>query len=410
MRATDAVATGPRSGRYPAQRHDRADLDWLLEVAGRGEGASIEYLARPSAARPWFLVPVRARPAAAALRRIDDDRSTTDRAIGLAARAAARTGIIGHAPGERIELPALAVVERLALHLGEPALVPAISIGPPRRNRKPVLELITPAGRTAGFAKIGWSPLTSALVEAEAAALETIEHRLPDWIVVPALLGRYRSVAGPVVATTGLPVPTLRDQLRVAWRRRRHRAGGRRGPTDRATELVRAIASVGHQTGRRVGELALWAEWERLGVGAIADLDAIARHHGAVRLDTGLWHGDLTPWNIATGPTATAIWDWEMAAPDRPVGFDRLHQLFERARRAEGGSTRAGLAAMVAGSAPALDALGVTGGPQSGAAVVDLYLCQLIARECRLQGQRWPSGTAPDLVSEAAGLLGSRLR
>ena len=53
-------------------------------------------------------------------------------------------------------------------------MVVSLRIGPPRANRKPVLELLSPGGEVLGFAKVGVTGLTRELVRAEAAALDVL--------------------------------------------------------------------------------------------------------------------------------------------------------------------------------------------------------------------------------------------
>jgi hypothetical protein len=39
----------------------------------------------------------------------------------------------------------------------------------------------------------------------------------------------------------------------------------------------------------------------------------------------GAWHGDWTPWNMASTGQGLLVWDWERFTRDVPVGFDALH-------------------------------------------------------------------------------------
>jgi hypothetical protein len=47
--------------------------------------------------------------------------------------------------------------------------------------------------------------------------------------------------------------------------------------------------------------------------------------------------------------------------------------------------------------------------PAQHAAMVDLYLCELIGREVHLSGQRWPAGELAGLGPAAATVLDRRL-
>ena len=65
------------------------------------------------------------------------------------------------------------IATHLSALLGQPVRL-GIHLGPPRANQKPVLQVLTPEGRTLGFAKIGANVLTRQLVAAEAQALEAV--------------------------------------------------------------------------------------------------------------------------------------------------------------------------------------------------------------------------------------------
>ena len=73
-------------------------------------------------------------------------------------------------------------------------VVVSLRIGPPRANRKPVLELLSPRGEALGFAKVGVTGLTRELVRAEAAALAVLGAATLGRLEVPRLLhhGQWR--------------------------------------------------------------------------------------------------------------------------------------------------------------------------------------------------------------------------
>src|SRR6266571_1599951 len=45
----------------------------------------------------------------------------------------------------------------------------------------------------------------------------------------------------------------------------------------------------------------------------------------ATGLTFGAWHGDWSPWNMASTTGGLLVWDWERFAPGVPLGFDALH-------------------------------------------------------------------------------------
>ena len=91
-------------------------------------------------------------------------------------------------------------------------------LGAARANRKPVLQLLTPRGQTAGFAKISVNPLTRDLILAERAALDTLATASLQALTVPRVLHHGQWQGREVLIMDALPV----------WRRRRALRPGRR--------------------------------------------------------------------------------------------------------------------------------------------------------------------------------------
>lgn len=377
-----------------------ADLLWLDAVLGTDEGPDVRFRARMVADEVRLLVPLDPPAAAAAgLHRPHDDRGRTQRVAAVAARAAARTGLLGRLPGHQLSLRPFALTRHLAQVLGYPApgtpggLTAAITLGPRRRNRKPVVQLIEPSGRVVGFAKVGWSPLTTALVDNEAAMLGRIANRLPAWLVAPEVLHHEPWRTGTVAVATPLGPSSN-------WS----------GPTPGIVATARAIAAAdsrGPFEAVAVSAMPAVSEWRAAGAGDAIDLDAVIGRHAEVRLPVGLWHGDLTPWNMAATRGGLLLWDWEFAGLGRPVGFDLLHHRFEQYRRAPGGTSSTALAAVVGEAAEITGPLGLHLETAQVDAMVDLYLVELACREARLDGQRW-SGPQADLGPEVRAALARR--
>lgn len=53
-------------------------------------------------------------------------------------------------------------------------------------------------------------------------------------------------------------------------------------------------------------------------------------------LETALWHGDFTPWNMARLGPDLLVWDWEHSAKSVPLGFDHLHFMAQSMRMKSG--------------------------------------------------------------------------
>jgi hypothetical protein len=221
----------------------------------------------------------------------------------------------------RVHLPAAqaaaGIEEHLAAVLGREVLV-SMHLGPPRANRKPVLQLLSPAGETFAFVKVGVDPLTCRLVRAEGAALDTLAAAGLTAVTAPRALHRGQWRGLELLVQSALPV----------WRHRR----------PLTAELVqraqREVAAIG---GTPAGALAASAYWAQLtdrvaalpvspAAGELAALlPALAASAGDVELTLGAWHGDWTPWNSAAVGGTLMVWDWERFDTGVPAGFDAVH-------------------------------------------------------------------------------------
>jgi hypothetical protein len=54
-------------------------------------------------------------------------------------------------------------------------------------------------------------------------------------------------------------------------------------------------------------------------------LETLAERVRGADLTYGAWHGDWTPWNMASTRDGLLVWDWERFAVGAPFGFDALH-------------------------------------------------------------------------------------
>lgn len=368
---------------------ENEDYHWLLEaLGGAGEGPRQPTLARPTASNPELLLPLGSAAAgAAALRRFHDGRTRNERVKTVAATALARVGLLRFAPGERVEISSFTLVEQINEALGENDVQIAITLGPRRRNRKPVLQLLRRNGDTIGFAKVGWSPFTRALVENEAHWLERLAGAVPDEICIPTVLARIDGDDRTIVVSSALDT-SLRAGL-----------GGRLS-SHTITRLARCLG-----TDRvRFTELPLLEALRAGRVGELIDVDCLLRRHGDVEVELGTWHGDLTPWNTSTVDGVSRVWDWEFADAHRPVGFDLLHNAFELVRRQRSHNEEAALVAVRDQADAILAPIG-----QPSAATLDLYLCELIMREARLTGEGWDPEELGPLEAHAAAMLKQRL-
>jgi hypothetical protein len=314
---------------------DRAD--YLRDICGKlwPDPARAELGPRPAAEQtggismivlpglrdPRLLVPAERRPAAAAVRRYGEPGSVRG---AVATRALAAMLASGLGPRllrgrltVRVPPGAQTIESRLNQTLGRHVLL-SVHLGAPRANRKPVLQLLTEAGETIGFAKIGMNPLTAGLVRAEHAALDRLHATGLRHLHAPRVLGRDSWNDLEILVLSPLPV----------WQRRTPPQPG---------ALQRAMSEIAAVAGLKEAPIAGSEYWRRLtarldaaGHGtehaalrsALASLDSLA---GRATLRFASWHGDWTPWNMASTTEGLLVWDWERFTTPAPSGFDALH-------------------------------------------------------------------------------------
>lgn len=299
-----------------------------LSAAGRSRAAegtappeNRDFVLIPGVRHPRLLVPAAPRAAAAALRQYGPPRSWPARmslgafALGLAG------GLGGSVLGVRVRVTAPPDAESIESYLKSvvsPDIRVSIRLQPARANRKPVLHLHTTSGEPAGFVKIGVNALTRDLVRAEREALAILERAGPDRISVPRVLHHDQWHGMDVLVLSTLPI----------WQRRRPLADAE---LSAAMDAVTRIG--GLQQGPLASEAYLGQLRNRL---AAADsgpersallqaLDTLAATGLAAGLTFGAWHGDWSPWNMASTTSGLLVWDWERFASGVPRGFDALH-------------------------------------------------------------------------------------
>jgi hypothetical protein len=307
-----------------------APLLWpapLRSHAGRGRARTpgtthAVYLLLPDARRPRLLVPGGCRPAAGALRRYGVGRGRAARWQAALLAAGMATGIaplllrdrltIMGPPGDQEPIEA-----HLADVLGRRVLI-SMYLGPARANRKPVLQVLTPAGRTIAFVKVGVDALTRRLIREETAALRDLAAAGLERLAVAEVLHSGAWHGAELLVQSALPV------------------GGRGTRPDRALVLAaqKEVATIGSSHPAPLRETPYWARLtarlaalppgaEAFRLAEVADRVEVGC--GDVRLPLGAWHGDWTPWNTAVRNGRLLVWDWERFERDVPVGYDALH-------------------------------------------------------------------------------------
>ena len=339
--------------------------------ASRGRGGVTEFVILPNDRRAALLLPRRPRrAAAAALRNYKASAGPRNqlqlRTLALGARAG-----LGEVMPHRIRIEhgqsadgaGITGCLRTALNRD---LVVSVYITPPRANRKPVLQVLTPGGGLLGFAKVGVTDLTRELVRAEADTLEFLAGAPLAHVTVPRLLWHGQWHDHEVLIQESLSGSGRPDNIAEL--------------TDAMVDLA-GVCGLQHFTAvqspywRRLRER-LDALPQRDLAGAL--LEAARRLESAARsveLTFGSWHGDWTPWNMTMSFGRARLWDWERFTTGVPVGYDALHYQFQCAL--VGGRTEAEAAAEATVSqAPAiLPPLGVD--PAGAWLVAMLYLIEI---------------------------------
>lgn len=368
-----------------------ARQDYLLEVAARmwsgepriatpGTPGGRSFILVPSAGAPQLVLPAGApRAAAAAVAGFTGHRTGLARWRSRALSLALATGA-----GERLLRGGLSVQTEggieahLATLIGQPVLV-SMQVGPPRANRKPVLQMLDRAGRILGYAKIGTNDLTSRLLDTEARALKELATAALPGIAVPELLhrGPWRDL--DLLVQSPLPVRAARPpspaQLEAAMVRLA--ATGTpftvaAGESEFVRELVDDLRTLGPA-----------------GVALAADVETTVRAEPERPLLVGSRHGDWTEWNCATGPDGRLmLWDWERFDSASPQGFDALHHHLQRALHGQPPQPEHA-AALIAAAPRLLAPFGVAAADAAPVAV--LYLAD-IARRYLQDGQAGAGG------------------
>ena len=352
----------------PAQAGPRAGQ------RGAGRPGDSELIVLPGLRRPRLVVPDDRRTSLAAIRGYGAPGSARDRIAARILSAALASGLGGLVLGDRLQIRVPPDAETIETHLtavlGYPVRV-SMNLGAARANRKPVLQLLTPAGRTAGFAKIGVNPLTSDLIRTEHRALVRLKAAALGRIAVPEVLAAGQWQGLDVLVLSPLP----------AWHKRVPLRPG---------QLAAAMAELASMSPVSQAPLVTSEYWERL-VRRLESADdgsertalhealgQLASQAGSSALRFGHGHGDWTPWNMASTRAGLLVWDWERFTAGTPVGFDALHYWLQAQAVDNGRDPRDSAAACVEQAAALLEPFGVP--PAQARLTALVYLADLSVR------------------------------
>ncbi len=342
--------------------------------AGAPPPAVLQWWAVPSAGRARLLVPVDRPEAAVMLRRHGGGARSGARAL---VAKAVRHGVAQRLPLPRVqlELPTAGAdgLDRwLTRLLGAPVGV-GVLLGPPRPNRKPVVQVFGTDGEVVAFVKVGADPVTGALVRREATNLGLLGKLDLTVVQLPEVLAVTR--LGELEILVLSPLTSSQQAGRAAV----------------TVPPLAAMAEVAASQGTTTEALSGSAFWVAARHGADSVLDASVRRrlrrvmaevdgrHGRTEVVMGSWHGDWAPWNMGLHRDRVQVWDWERFANDVPWGMDLVHFLAQRvkvgsARQAE--QQRAFLHAVPDG----VRAMGPRGATQDPTLLVLAYLVTICLR------------------------------
>ena len=245
----------------------------------------------------------------------------------------------------------------------------AVYMGPRRAVEKPVLQVLSPRGRTVAFAKLGTNDLTRALIRTEVATLERLAATQHVVLDMPRILhagswqGHELIVQGAVLGGDSKPptVPLVGEAIREVaavggvalheWASSPYRVELR--------ERVRALADSPHQPPLEE---------------ALTALDDLA---GGAAMRLGATHGDWAPWNMTQRGDRLTVWDWEHWRSGVPVGFDAVHHDLSRSVVLQSATPLAAIRAILDGVDSALTDQFAA---QARAALVTAYVIDIATR------------------------------
>jgi hypothetical protein len=379
------------NGRVPPAAEDLVTTAQLLwpppASAALVRGADVDPTCRvvrefaflPSAKRPRLVVPIGVpAAAAAAVRRYSQALSDPERYARAALALVLRSGLGERLLSDRVRISipdgddsgSRSVEDVLGDALGEQVVV-SLGLGNRRANQKPILHVLTPAGKTRAFVKVGNNDMARALVRGEADVLLRVAALPLTRITPPRVLG--------LISWNELDLLVLSPLTNSA---KRGGLAGDEPPYAAITELAGAA-------GIESGPLASSPYWRRIkaSVAKVHDpevaallgtvVEAVERRHGRTVFRYGSWHGDFTPWNLQRRGETIALWDWERFAVGVPLGFDALHyrQALDSARLGDANAATQRLAQHAAAN---LARVGVPA--ELAGATCTLYLLELCSR------------------------------
>ena len=240
------------------------------------------------------------------------------KALVVRVRATGWEGWVRHSVlvATRTPLP----IERLASEVtGEKHPTFSFSLGNPGPVQKLTVQVMRADGRILGYLKMPLKPGAEQRLRNEAKTVQKL-HNFPKLRAhIPRLLfgdswnGRYVVFQSAIEGEAGPVRMTERHEefLKILQSCEPAMVPGRK--------LVQRVAQRWERVAPR-----LETNWQRLGREA---LRIASRELDSASIECGVQHGDFAPWNTRVHSKGLILFDWESAAWEAPVLWDRFHFL-----------------------------------------------------------------------------------
>lgn len=289
----------------------------IASLCARRE-ATVTHIPYPLNGLPRMLVPRSPAPVvAASVRHYTASQKRLSRVAKAGAEVFARVG------GARLIPRALALggpgtfLAFASEFFEEKKLAFAVHLGPLRANRKPVLHVMTPRGKSIAYIKLGINAFTSRRVRHEAEALRRLNRLDVEGLVTPTLIDAGNWEGHEYLITSPLKI----DPMQAPSEGQRLAAKAALVSGFRVTEQQLANSSWWHTVTTELEALPDTKEKKRLERAA----SSLQGQFGGHACRIGAAHGDWSRWNMSPGQSGLLVWDWEKFSLGTPLPWDEIH-------------------------------------------------------------------------------------
>jgi hypothetical protein len=291
------------------------------QLANQGYTRQHRFAVLPSRTQPRWLLPLTSDRRAIDGFELYTPYSRATRlmkALVVRVRATGWEGWVRHSllVAARSPLP----IEKLVTEVtGEKQLTFAFSLGTPGPVQKLTVQVMRPDGKILGYLKMPLKPGAEQRLRHEAETVEKLQRfaklraHIPRLLFAGAWHGRYVVFQSAIGGEAGPVRMTERHEefLKILQGCEPAMVPGRK--------LVQKV----DQRWQKVAP-SLETNWQRLGREV---LRIASRELDSVPIGCGVQHGDFAPWNTRVQPKGLIVFDWESAAWEAPVLWDKFHFL-----------------------------------------------------------------------------------